>query len=142
MTGSLVSRCGRRLSALVWIVPANSYFEHFHPYFPIVRIRDPDTCYRSSPLLFWTVVVVACRRYVAPHDPEGTALQFLVDHLPREVWAVVSATHISPPSVNALILLCAWPLTNIRFLTNPSPIYAGIAMNAALQLGLHTGMSF
>lgn len=111
------------------------YFEHFHPYFPIVRTRDPDTCYKAGPILFWVVIVTACRRYAR----DDTVFPFLVEALQSEIWASVAVPPLSLPTVNALLLLCAWPLTGVRFLTDPSNIYSSVAMNACFVLGLHTG---
>ncbi len=49
----------------------------------------------------------------------------------------------SPPLplgvINALLLLCAWPFTTIRFLRDPSLIFSSIAMSSCFLLGLHTG---
>lgn len=42
-------------------------------------------------------------------------------------------------TVDALLVLCTWPLPSIRFLNDPSSSYVAIAQNAALLLGLHTG---
>ncbi|KAK6208047.1 binuclear zinc transcription factor [Colletotrichum tabaci] len=111
------------------------YFEHFHPYFPIVRFQDPDRMYRQSPVLFWTIIAVSSRRYTR----DAGLFPFLVENLPREVWAAVSAPPISMSTINALLVLCAWPLPTIRFLNDPSSSYVAIAQNAALGLGLHTG---
>lgn len=85
-------------------------------------------------MLFWTIVTVACRRYARDED----VFNFLVETLPREVSAV-SNPPFSLATVNALLLLCAWPLPTIRFLNDPSSSYASLALNACLLLGLHTG---
>ncbi|GJC80706.1 putative transcription factor SEF1 [Colletotrichum liriopes] len=111
------------------------YLEHFHPYFPIVRSQDPDRLYKQSPILFWTLIAVSSRRYTR----DAGLFPFLVENLPREVWAAVSTPPISMSTVNALLVLCTWPLPTIRFLNDPSSSYVAIAQNAALLLGLHTG---
>uniref|UniRef100_L2G9U7 Binuclear zinc transcription factor n=1 Tax=Colletotrichum fructicola (strain Nara gc5) TaxID=1213859 RepID=L2G9U7_COLFN len=113
----------------------DTYFEHFHPYFPIVRSQDPDKLYKLSPILFWTIIAVSSRRYAK--DPG--LFQFLVENLPKEVWNAVSNPPISISTINALLVLCTWPLPTIRFLNDPSASYVAIAQNAALLLGLHTG---
>lgn len=63
----------------------DKYFESFHPYLPIVRIREPDAVYNSGPVLFWVIMVTACRRL--PHD--GGVFDFLVDAIKSEVWEAV-----------------------------------------------------
>jgi transcriptional regulatory protein LEU3 len=114
-----------------------SYFDHFHPYFPVVRIRDPDRCYKQGSVLFWAIVTVSCRRYARDED----VFTFLLESLPKEI-ANVSNPPFSLATINALLLLCAWPLPTIRFLIDPSTSYVSIAMNACLLLGLHTGRGF
>ncbi|KAK1535275.1 hypothetical protein CPAR01_08817 [Colletotrichum paranaense] len=111
------------------------YFEHFHPYFPIVRSQDPDKLYKQSPILFWTLIAISSRRYTR----DAGLFPFLIENLPREVWAAVSSPPISMSTVDALLVLCTWPLPSIRFLNDPSSSYVAIAQNAALLLGLHTG---
>ncbi|KAK1980855.1 hypothetical protein LZ30DRAFT_721935 [Colletotrichum cereale] len=113
----------------------DQYFEHFHPYFPIVRSQDPDRLYKQSPILFWTLIAVSSRRYTR----DAGLFPFLVENLPREVWAAVATPPISISTVNALLVLCTWPLPTIRFLSDPSSSYVAIAQNAALLLGMHTG---
>ncbi|KAI8262342.1 hypothetical protein K4K58_000647 [Colletotrichum sp. SAR11_239] len=97
--------------------------------------RDPDKLYKLSPILFWTIIAVSSRRYAK--DPG--LFQFLVENLPKEVWNAVSNPPISISTINALLVLCTWPLPTIRFLNDPSASYVAIAQNAALLLGLHTG---
>ncbi|KAK3333716.1 hypothetical protein B0T19DRAFT_354258 [Cercophora scortea] len=111
------------------------YFEHFHPYLPIVRTRDPDACYKRGPVLFWAVIVTACRRFAR----DSTVFQFLMDSLLPEIWSSVSQMPLRLPIINALLLLAAWPFTSVRFLADPSLVFVGIAMNSACLTGLHTG---
>ncbi|KAK1765730.1 hypothetical protein QBC33DRAFT_495072 [Phialemonium atrogriseum] len=111
------------------------YFDHFHPHLPVVRTRDPNACYKSGPLLFWAIIVTACRRYARD---EGI-FQFLVDSISSEVWAAAAQPPLRPPTISALLLLVTWPLPTIRFISDPSNIYAGIALNSCLTIGLQTG---
>ncbi|KAK0722809.1 hypothetical protein B0T26DRAFT_704127 [Lasiosphaeria miniovina] len=113
----------------------DKYFEHFHPYFPIVRARDPDTCYKRGAVLFWTVIMTACRRF----SRDDNAFQFLKDSLMPEIWSSVSQLPLNLSIVNALMLVAAWPAPSVRFLNDPSLIFAGIATNSAFLTGLHTG---
>lgn len=112
------------------------YFEYFHPYLPIVRIREPDAIYNSGPVLFWVIMVTACRKG-SPHD--GMIFDFLVDSVKSEVWEAVSDPPMSLATINALLILSAWPLPTIRFMKDPSPIYASMLMNSCYLLGIHTG---
>ncbi|KAK4212925.1 hypothetical protein QBC37DRAFT_424042 [Rhypophila decipiens] len=111
------------------------YFEHFHPYFPIIRCRDADVCYKRGPVMFWAIILVACRRF--PRD--STVYQFLMDTLLPEIWNEVSQPPLRLATINTLLIVAAWPPPTIRFLTDPSLIFTGIAMNSAFLTGLHTG---
>lgn len=113
----------------------DKYFEFFHPYLPIVRIREPDAIYNSGPVLFWVILVTACRK--SSHD--GGVFDFLVDAVKSEVWEAVSDPPMSLATINALLILSAWPLPTIRFMKDPSPIYVSMLMNSCYLLGIHTG---
>lgn len=113
----------------------DNYFENFHPYFPIVRIREPDAIYNSGPVLFWAIVVTACR--TSSHD--GGVFDFLVDAVRKDVWDSLSDPPISLATINALLILSVWPLPTIRFMKDPSPMYVSLLMNSCYLLGIHTG---
>ncbi|KAM0509645.1 hypothetical protein ACHAP9_000143 [Verticillium nonalfalfae] len=113
----------------------DQYFKHFHPYFPIVRIREPNRVYAASPILFWTIITVACRAYAC----DAELFSFLAQNLPREVWAVAMTPPLDLPAINALLVLSAWPFPSANNSSDPSSSYVAIAMNASLMLGLHTG---
>ena len=117
------------------VLTRTRYFEHFHPFMPIVRIRDPDACYKAAPVLFWAILVTSCRRYAR----RESTLQLLVNAIPSEIWSAVSATPVRPPVITALLILSTWSLPTIRFMNDPTYIYAGIALNSCLYLSLHTG---
>ncbi|KAK7742140.1 hypothetical protein SLS53_004726 [Cytospora paraplurivora] len=111
------------------------YFEHCHPYFPIVRIREPDAVYNSGPVLFWAIVVTACR--TSSHA--GGVFELLADAVKKEVWESVSDPPVSLATINALLILSVWPLPTIRFVKDPSPMYVSLLMNSCYLLGIHTG---
>ncbi|KJR82959.1 c6 zinc finger domain containing protein [Sporothrix schenckii 1099-18] len=113
----------------------DKYFEYFHPHFPIIRTRDPDKIYESAPLLFWTIMVIAARRFAK----DDSVLPFLTESLPSEVWGAMGNPPLPLGMINALLLLCAWPFTTIRFLRDPSTIFSSIAMSSCFMIGLHTG---
>lgn len=113
----------------------DKYFENFHPYLPIVRIRDPDAIYNAGPVLFWVIMVTSCRRT----SHAGGVFDFLVESVKSEVWEAVSDPPMSLATINALLILSAWPLPTIRFMKDPSPIYTSMLMNSCYLLGIHTG---
>ncbi|KAI1501226.1 hypothetical protein F5X99DRAFT_383186 [Biscogniauxia marginata] len=110
------------------------YFECYHQYMPIVRQRDPNKCYESGPLLFWTIIFVASRRY----GRNPTVLPFLMDEVRRELHAAL-ATPMSMPVINAFILVCAWGFPDSRFVNDPTALFSSAIGNAAILLGIHTG---
>ncbi|PNH44795.1 hypothetical protein VD0004_g2932 [Verticillium dahliae] len=113
----------------------DQYFKHFHPYFPIVRIREPNRVYAACPILFWTIITVACRAYAC----DAELFSFLAQNLPREVWAVAMTPPLDLPAINALLVLSAWRFPSAKNSGDPSSSYVAIAMNASLMPGLHTG---
>ncbi len=79
--------------------------------------------------------MTACRRFAR----DDTVFQFLIDSVLPEIWSSVSQPPLRLPIINSLLLLAAWPFPTIRFLSDPSLIFAGIAMNSSFLRGLHTG---
>ncbi|KAI0128448.1 hypothetical protein BJ170DRAFT_569745, partial [Xylariales sp. AK1849] len=111
------------------------YFENFHPYMPIVRHRDPNKCYEAGSVLFWTIILTACRRYAR----SPVLLSFLLDAVRRELFATISTLPLSIYSINALILVCTWVFPDVRFVNDTTSLFSGVAMNGCLLLGIHTG---
>ncbi|KAB5570284.1 hypothetical protein GE09DRAFT_1283423 [Coniochaeta sp. 2T2.1] len=111
------------------------YFEQFHSFMPIVRVRDPDACYQAAPVLFWAIIVTACRRYAR----RESTFQFLVNSITSEIGTAMTAAPIRPPVITALLILSTWSLPTIRFMADPTYMYTGVALNSCSYLGLHTG---
>ncbi|KAJ6444705.1 hypothetical protein O9K51_03101 [Purpureocillium lavendulum] len=113
----------------------SKFLQCYHPFIPILRKRDPDECFEASPTLFWVILYVACRRY--PRD--RAVFSALIDHVSRDIWQMISVPAMNLDSIHALLFICTWPLPNIRFVTDPSAMFAGIATTSAKLLGCHTG---
>lgn len=79
--------------------------------------------------------MIACRRY----GRSTNALSFLMDAVRRELFSTISMLPLSIQSINALILVSTWVFPDVRFLNDPTSIFSGVIMNAALLLGIHTG---
>lgn len=100
-----------------------------------MRKRDPDECFEANQTLFWVIIYVACRRYSKHPD----LLTTVAECLTKDIWTLLSTPIMNLEAIHALILMCSWPLPNIRFATDPSTIFANIAMNVCMVMGLHTG---
>ncbi|KAF7973110.1 hypothetical protein HWV62_16224 [Athelia sp. TMB] len=128
----------------------NEFFAYFHPYCPLlIRPRSPINTHRAEPLLFWTILTIASRRPAVSaeakhvlYGADGEGLRSVTyRQLAEEVKASVAALGIIPPrhvdAVQALLLLCEWPLPSIRTRDDRSWHYSSLAIQIALQLGLH-----
>lgn len=102
---------------------------------PIVRHSDPNKLYDTGGVLFWTIIMIACRRYA--RDPK--ALAFLTEAVRDEMFSAISKLPLSIHVVNALILVNTWVFPDVRFISDPTSIFSGVIMNAALLLGIHSG---
>ncbi|OTB06888.1 hypothetical protein M426DRAFT_318603 [Hypoxylon sp. CI-4A] len=111
------------------------YFEHYHPYMPIIRSREPNKCYDTGPFLFWTIIYVASRRYAK----NSSVFPFMLESIKRDAFSAITNWPLSIHSINALILLCTWIFPEVRFVKDPCALFSGAVMNAALQLGIHCG---
>lgn len=110
------------------------YFRHYHRHLPILDPSfSPDQYYTYSPLLFWVMIVTGSRRYSEDPTLLGSigpkigrmALQSIID-LPQ--WFQI---------IQALLILCFWPMPIETMFKDPSLVYAATAMQLALQHGLH-----
>ncbi|KAI0408649.1 hypothetical protein F4802DRAFT_594061 [Xylaria palmicola] len=113
----------------------NKYFEFYHPYMPVVRLRDPNKCYETCPLLFWTIIYVGSRRYAK----STSIVPFLSEEIRRQAFAALSDIALSLHTINAIILICSWNFPGARLVNEPSALLSSAITNAALLLGIHTG---
>ncbi|KAI1608239.1 hypothetical protein EDD36DRAFT_423662 [Exophiala viscosa] len=111
-----------------------TYFEKYHPFFPILDPqRTNELCYETSPLLFWSVIAVAARQL----QLEDHFLKQLGSELSRTFWATVASNTSSTQHVQAMLLLASWPLPDVRLWTDKSLTFSKMAMNSAMMMGMH-----
>ncbi|KAI0858913.1 hypothetical protein F4860DRAFT_484528 [Xylaria cubensis] len=111
------------------------YFEIYHPYMPVVRHRNPNKCFETCPLLFWTIIYVGSRRYA-----KSTSLvPFLAEEIRRQVFATLGDIPLSLHTINAVILICSWVFPGVRLVNEPSSLLSNAVIHAALLQGIHTG---
>jgi len=112
----------------------NEFWLNYHPYLPFLSAQQtPDQYYQQHPLLFWTIISVASRRYTT--DP--TLLTSLSGPLTRLLWNTVGEVPNSYFAVKALCLLCTWPLPTSTTSSDPTHILCGVMMKIATGIGLH-----
>lgn len=112
----------------------NSYFEYYHSLMPLLEPGlHPEQCYKNSPFLFWTIIAVASRRYVN----DVALLDSLSEPVTSLGWKAISTRPHTRFTVEALVIQITWPFPVSTPATDNSYIYSGIALQAAIQLGLH-----
>lgn len=110
------------------------YMLFYHPFMPVLDPdMSPEYYYGLSPLLFWTIMVVAARRF----EDDDHLLTELSSPISQLIWSTVSAVPQNYHVVKALCILCTWPLPAKSTSTDPSFMLSGLMMQIALQTGLH-----
>src|SRR5580692_10095121 len=112
---------------------ANSYLQHQYYHLPILNRRTPiGTMQKNTPLLFWTIMVVSCRY----HRNLCHRFPLLRDPYHELLGKALTTSPMSLCTIQATLLLCYWPFPCAKQPQDPSWNYCGIAINAALYLGL------
>lgn len=110
------------------------FFEHCHHMLEILDASiQPDLYFTRSPLLFWTIISIACRRY----EEDSTLLPSLAPCVSRLLWRTLGVLPHSGFTVQALLLLSFWPSPTNSMSNDTSFLFASIAKTSAMQLGLH-----
>lgn len=110
------------------------YFTSFHPWLPVLSPElSYDQYFNLHPLLHWTIIAVAARRY----DPKPGLLMELQRPLEEMVWTTLSQVPQIYHVCKALALLCTWPLPNSSTTTEPTMMLTGVMFQLAMQYGLH-----
>ncbi|KAK3114668.1 hypothetical protein LTR53_006797 [Teratosphaeriaceae sp. CCFEE 6253] len=110
------------------------YFTHFQSFLPVL---NPEWSYQSyyslHPLLHWTIVATAARRY----DAKPGLLVELQQPLEEMLWTTLSQVPQIYHVCKALALLCTWPLPNSSTSQEPTMMLTGCMFQLAMQYGLH-----
>jgi transcriptional regulatory protein LEU3 len=110
------------------------FFKFYHPYLQLLDPAiSPDEYYVRSPLLFWTILSIASRRY----EDEPSLLAGLSLSVLKLMWSTLSAPPLSCHIVQAILLLCIWPFPTSSMWKDISFMLVTMAQNVAMQLGLH-----
>ncbi|KAI5924610.1 hypothetical protein F4810DRAFT_700675 [Camillea tinctor] len=108
---------------------------HYLPHLPILSPIYLESIYHTSPLLFWTIVVTVAKHSSIPSD-EGLFGR-IVSPFRQLVQSEILQAPLSLQAIQALLILCMWPLPVEKQSQDPSWLYCGIAVNAAVYMGLH-----
>ncbi len=112
----------------------HEFWVFYHPFLPFLnRDAPPELFYSHHPLLYWTIISVAARRY----SPDSTLLNSLSGPLSRLLWTTIGDVPSSHYVVQALCLLCTWPLPTSTTSSDPTHILCGVMMKTATGIGLH-----
>ncbi|KAI5307063.1 hypothetical protein KEM56_005119 [Ascosphaera pollenicola] len=112
----------------------HNFFTSYHPFLPFLDpSKSPDEYYNDSPLLYWTIIAIGCRR----SHTQATLLKDLKASLMQEVWSALADVPQSYHIVKALALLCTWPFPTSSTSTDPTVLLCGNMMHVAVQIGLH-----
>ncbi|CAK7215772.1 hypothetical protein SBRCBS47491_002597 [Sporothrix bragantina] len=106
----------------------------YHPFLPFLNPSlTPEQYYQQHPLLYWSIVAVAARRYTM--DP--TLLTAISSPLNTLLWKTIGDVPGSHFVVKAMCLLCTWPLPTSTTTSDPTHILCGVMMKTATGIGLH-----
>ncbi|KAI0419601.1 hypothetical protein F5X98DRAFT_68100 [Xylaria grammica] len=107
----------------------------FHHRLPVLLSINITTIYHSSQLLFWTIISIVSSHTLSP------ASQELFNQIAAPFLDMVRNEALQAPlplqRIQALLLLCMWPMPVDSQPKDPSWLYSGITVNSALYLGLH-----
>jgi hypothetical protein len=114
----------------------NEFFAFYHPFLPFLSPQlTPDQYHQQHPLLFWSMISVAARRW-SPRDAPNL-LANLSGPLTRLLWSTIGEVPSTYYVVKAMCLLCAWPLPTSTTTSDPTHILCGVMMKTATGIGLH-----
>lgn len=112
----------------------DSFFDEYHRHLPFLDpSSSPDEYYGKLPLIFWTIVYVASRRYA--DAPE--LIVSLIPFVKKLLWDSISSPPHTLELVQSIILLCTWPFPTSSLTTDNTITLAMLAHSISLQLGLH-----
>ena len=112
------------------------FSDHFHPHLPVLNLTmSIGAMQKCSSLLFKTVIVIVCQRFPAMQRTEHD-FQLLSDVYEQLLNQSILSGPLSLHTIQAVLLICSWPLPPSHQLAEPSWLYCGVAMNAASYLNL------
>jgi hypothetical protein len=108
--------------------------KNYYRFCPILNTdMDLRSLYKSSPTLFWTIIIISVRWHPKLHG--------MTSLLTKPYNSLLGETLVGPitsiESIQAIVLICYWPLSIDKQLEDPSWNYCGLATHAATRLRLN-----
>ncbi|KAI1259445.1 hypothetical protein F5Y18DRAFT_297246 [Xylariaceae sp. FL1019] len=117
------------------VVELLKHFEqHYYARAPFLQqIHSLASCASESPLLFWTILLIASQH----HEDHGHLYgQLFFPH--RDLLASLSNFALqSIQEIHALLLLCLWPIPKEKEVLTPTWSYINLVISAAIKLNVH-----
>ncbi|KAI0453792.1 hypothetical protein F5B21DRAFT_477908 [Xylaria acuta] len=107
----------------------DQYYVYAHFVKPIESLAYFHT---SSPLLFWTIILVASQH----HEEHGHLYEQLLPPYEKLLRPFSNTAIESIHEIHALLLLCLWPVPNRPEATSPTWNYVSLAVGACIRLNL------
>lgn len=111
------------------------FFAHYEVFLPGLfdPSAPPKQYYEQSPLLFWCILATGARRYT--DDP--TLFQRVVSQVLQIALSTLFSYSNHVSTIQAVLILCLWPIPTNTLFQDSSHALAGVAMQLAVQTGLH-----
>ena len=109
------------------------YFQAFHQYLPILdKEVSPNEYHRQSEILFWSIIVTACRNFSAePALLSSIGKQFLA-------LALMSLRDVTIPTIKSFLIVLTWPLPRSAACgSDVTYAISGSLIHMAMEIGLH-----
>lgn len=111
-----------------------TFFDCYHIFLPVLNPSLPHKAYyEEHPLLHWTIITIAARRWEAK---PGLFME-LQRPLEEILWNTLAQIPQSYHVCKALALLCTWPLPTSSTSQEPTMMLCGAMFQLAMQYGLH-----
>lgn len=117
------------------------FFQHYHPYTPLLDPAVlPDEYYAQSPLLFWTIILIASRRYT---DEPGLFVS-LAAPVKKMLWDTIAnpphTWHVVQSILHCLSLAISHLISLFRRHVNPGVYCSNDRRpNGSALSGINTG---
>jgi transcriptional regulatory protein LEU3 len=99
----------------------------------VERPANPDVILAKSPVLFWAIITIGSRKYSQEPELFGQLSTRILDL----VFQSLKNRQAPVQTVQALVILCAWPLPCDHLSQDTLHTLAGACMQLALHIGLH-----